>query len=93
MAGRSTSYTARGLSAPRPGALSGRPRSLLARAFARPVTGFNESRNQIRGAGLFKRIQFTAFDRIAHFVRGNAPKPLSSLYILPGLAEPYRSLI
>jgi rod shape determining protein RodA len=35
MAGRSTSYTARGLSTPRPGALSGRPRSLLARAFAR----------------------------------------------------------
>jgi rod shape determining protein RodA len=35
MAGRSTGYTARGLSTPRPGALSGRPRSLLARAFAR----------------------------------------------------------
>jgi rod shape determining protein RodA len=38
MAGRSTSYTARGLSTPRPGALSGRtrrPQSLLARAFAR----------------------------------------------------------
>jgi rod shape determining protein RodA len=35
MAGRSTSYTARGLSTPRPGALSGRSRSLLARAFAR----------------------------------------------------------
>src|ERR1700691_5938453 len=35
MPGRSTSYTARGYSAPRPGMLSGRPRSLLARAFAR----------------------------------------------------------
>jgi rod shape determining protein RodA len=35
MAGRSTTYTARGLSTPRPGALSGRSRSLLARAFAR----------------------------------------------------------
>ena len=35
MAGRSTSYTARGLSTPRPGALSGRSRSLLARSFAR----------------------------------------------------------
>src|SRR5580658_7194199 len=38
MAGRSTSYTAPGLSTPRPGALSGRTRrsqSLLARAFAR----------------------------------------------------------
>jgi rod shape determining protein RodA len=35
MAGRSTGYTARGLATPRPGALSGRPRSLLARAFAR----------------------------------------------------------
>ena len=36
MAGRSTSYTARGLTTPRPGVFSGRrPRSLLARAFAR----------------------------------------------------------
>ena len=35
MAGRSTGYTARGLATPRAGALSGRPRSLLARAFAR----------------------------------------------------------
>jgi len=38
MPGRSTGYTARGLSTPRPGTLSGRtrhPRSLLARAFAR----------------------------------------------------------
>jgi rod shape determining protein RodA len=35
MAGRSTGYTARGLATPRPGALSGRSRSLLARAFAR----------------------------------------------------------
>ena len=35
MLGRSTSYTARGLTTPRPGAFSGRPRSLLARAFAR----------------------------------------------------------
>jgi rod shape determining protein RodA len=36
MAGRSSpSYTVRGYSAPRAGALSGRPRSLLARAFAR----------------------------------------------------------
>ena len=35
MAGRSTGYTARGLATPRPGVLSGRPRSLLARAFAR----------------------------------------------------------
>src|SRR5580692_10591069 len=35
MAGRSTGYTARGLVTPRAGALSGRPRSLLARAFAR----------------------------------------------------------
>jgi rod shape determining protein RodA len=35
MPGRSTSYTARGLTTPRPGAFSGRPRSLLARAFAR----------------------------------------------------------
>jgi rod shape determining protein RodA len=36
MAGRSTSYTARGLTTPRPGVFSARrPRSLLARAFAR----------------------------------------------------------
>ena len=36
MAGRpSPSYTVRGYSAPRPGALSGRPRSMLARSFAR----------------------------------------------------------
>jgi rod shape determining protein RodA len=36
MAGRSTSYTARGLTTPRPGVFAGRrPRSLLARAFAR----------------------------------------------------------
>ena len=36
MAGRSTSYTARGLTTPRPGVLAARrPRSLLARAFAR----------------------------------------------------------
>ncbi len=36
MLGRTTSYTARGLTRPRPGAFSGRrPRSLLARAFAR----------------------------------------------------------
>jgi rod shape determining protein RodA len=35
MLGRSTSYTARGLTTPRPGAFSGRPKSLLARAFAR----------------------------------------------------------
>jgi rod shape determining protein RodA len=36
MAGRSTSYTARGLTTPRPGVFSGRrPRSLMARAFAR----------------------------------------------------------
>ncbi len=36
MLGRSTSYTARGLTTPRPGAVAGRrPRSLLARAFAR----------------------------------------------------------
>jgi rod shape determining protein RodA len=38
MAGRSTGYTARGLSTPRPGTLAGRtrrPRSLLSRAFAR----------------------------------------------------------
>jgi rod shape determining protein RodA len=36
MLGRSSpSYTARGYSVPRPGALAGRPRSLLARAFAR----------------------------------------------------------
>jgi rod shape determining protein RodA len=36
MLGRSTSYTARGLTTPRPGVFSGRrPRSLLARAFAR----------------------------------------------------------
>jgi rod shape determining protein RodA len=35
MAGRSTGYTARGLATPRSGALSGRSRSLLARAFAR----------------------------------------------------------
>jgi len=35
MAGRSTGYTGRGLATPRPGALSGRSRSLLARAFAR----------------------------------------------------------
>ncbi len=35
MLGRSTSYTARGLTTPRTGAFSGRPRSLLARAFAR----------------------------------------------------------
>ncbi len=35
MAGRSTSYTARGLSTPRPGVFSGRSRSLLSRAFAR----------------------------------------------------------
>ncbi len=36
MPGRSTSYTARGLTTPRPGVFSGRrPRSLLARAFAR----------------------------------------------------------
>ena len=36
MLGRTTSYTARGLTTPRPGVLSGRrPRSLLARAFAR----------------------------------------------------------
>jgi rod shape determining protein RodA len=35
MAGRSTGYTARGLTTPRPGVLAGRPRSLLARAFAR----------------------------------------------------------
>jgi rod shape determining protein RodA len=35
MPGRSTSYTARGLTTPRPGAFSARPRSLLARAFAR----------------------------------------------------------
>src|ERR1700722_8434647 len=35
MAGRSSGYTARGLATPRPGALSGRSRSLLARAFAR----------------------------------------------------------
>jgi rod shape determining protein RodA len=36
MPGRSTSYTARGYSTPRPGVFSGRrPRSLLARAFAR----------------------------------------------------------
>ena len=36
MLGRTTSYTARGLTTPRPGAFSGRrPRSLLARAFAR----------------------------------------------------------
>src|ERR1700759_5426485 len=36
MAGRSTSYTARGLTTPRPGVFAGRrPRSLLARSFAR----------------------------------------------------------
>ena len=35
MLGRSTSYTARGLTTPRPGVFSGRSRSLLARAFAR----------------------------------------------------------
>jgi rod shape determining protein RodA len=36
MLGRSTSYTARGLATPRPGVFAGRrPRSLLARAFAR----------------------------------------------------------
>ncbi len=36
MLGRSSpSYTVRGYSAPRPGAFAGRPRSLLARAFAR----------------------------------------------------------
>jgi rod shape determining protein RodA len=36
MPGRTTSYTARGLTTPRPGVFSGRrPRSLLARAFAR----------------------------------------------------------
>src|SRR6266705_5807955 len=36
MLGRPTSYTARGLTTPRPGVFSGRrPRSLLARAFAR----------------------------------------------------------
>src|SRR6202034_2833416 len=35
MAGRSTGYTARGLTTPRPGVLTGRSRSLLARAFAR----------------------------------------------------------
>ena len=36
MLGRSTSYTARGLTRPRPGVFSARrPRSLLARAFAR----------------------------------------------------------
>ena len=36
MLGRTTSYTARGLTTPRPGVFSGRrPRSLLARAFAR----------------------------------------------------------
>ena len=36
MLGRpSPSYTARGYSAPRPGVIAGRPRSLLARAFAR----------------------------------------------------------
>jgi rod shape determining protein RodA len=35
MAGRSTGYTVRGLTTPRPGVLSGRSRSLLARAFAR----------------------------------------------------------
>jgi len=36
MLGRSTSYTARGLTTPRPGVFAGRrPRSLLARAFAR----------------------------------------------------------
>src|SRR5712691_783715 len=39
MLGRSTSYTARGLTTPRPGVFSGRrPRSLLARAFARNST-------------------------------------------------------
>jgi rod shape determining protein RodA len=35
MLGRSTSLTVRGYSSPRPGLLAGRPRSLLARAFAR----------------------------------------------------------
>src|SRR5580692_1877040 len=36
MLGRSTSYSARGLTTPQPGVLTGRrPRSLLARAFAR----------------------------------------------------------
>jgi rod shape determining protein RodA len=35
MPGRSSSYTARGLTTPRPGVFSGRSRSLLARAFAR----------------------------------------------------------
>jgi rod shape determining protein RodA len=35
MLGRSTSYTVRGLTTPRPGVFSGRSRSLLARAFAR----------------------------------------------------------
>jgi rod shape determining protein RodA len=35
MAGRSTGYTARGLTTPRPRGFSGRPGSLLARAFAR----------------------------------------------------------
>ena len=36
MLGRSTSYSARGLTTPRPGVLAGRrPRSLLGRAFAR----------------------------------------------------------
>jgi rod shape determining protein RodA len=35
MPGRSTSYTARGFTTPRPGVFSGRSRSLLARAFAR----------------------------------------------------------
>src|ERR1022692_2955646 len=35
MLGRSTSYTGRGLTTPRPGVFSGRSRSLLARAFAR----------------------------------------------------------
>ena len=36
MLGRSTSYSARGLTTPRPGVFAGRrPRSLLARAFAR----------------------------------------------------------
>ena len=35
MLGRSTSYTASGLTTPRPGVFSGRSRSLLARAFAR----------------------------------------------------------
>jgi len=35
MLGRSTSYTPRGYSTPRPGVFSGRSRSLLARAFAR----------------------------------------------------------